>query len=60
MPLFYEHNVIFIPILGGYFVYRQFSNSRDCKRYKIPFGTLHYDTCAKKGDFKVNWLCIVV
>ena len=54
MPLFYEHNLIFIPILGGYFVFRQFSNSRECKRYKIPFGTLHYDTCAKRGDFKVG------
>ena len=52
MSLFYEHNLIFVPILGAYFVYRQFQNAWNCRSYKIPFGTLHYETCSKRGDFK--------
>ena len=60
MKLLYEHDLFFVPVLGAVFIYKQYVNSKECKRYKIPFGTLHYDTCAKKGDFKVNWLCNVV
>lgn len=52
MKLLYAHDLILIPILGAVFVYRQYRNSRNCSRYKIPFGTLHYDTCRKKQDFK--------
>lgn len=52
MPFFFEHDKVFIWILGGIFVYKQFQNSRHCKSYRIPFGTLHYDTCKNKGDFK--------
>ena len=54
MPFFFEHDKVFIWILGGIFVYKQYQNSRHCKSYRIPFGTLHYDTCKDKRDFKVG------
>ena len=59
MKLLYAHDLILIPILGAVFVYRQYRNSRNCSRYKIPFGTLHYDTCRKKQDFKVHLMHVV-